>query len=72
MGSMINGDGIYGELHERIWDECSNTSTLLITYWTRNKSTLTRTHHLSLLKKFSMVNYQSIFSLLGCLERLEF
>ena len=29
MRSMLNGDVIYGQLRERLWDEYSNTTTLL-------------------------------------------
>ena len=29
MRSMLNGEGIYSQLHENLWDEFSNTATLL-------------------------------------------
>ena len=29
MMSMLNGEGIYGKLREKLWEECSKTSTLL-------------------------------------------
>ena len=29
MRSMLNGSGIYGQLHEKLWSECSKTATLL-------------------------------------------
>ena len=29
MRSMLNGAGIFGQLREKLWDECAKTATLL-------------------------------------------
>ena len=64
MRSILNGAGIYGQLREKIWEECEKTSTLLNNILANKRFTLRKHHHLSLLTKFSTAIYQSIFRFL--------